>query len=219
MVQDVNPGTNVVEWFGASTPNVQVRVVGVSTIGGYVRNSGGISLSGASVRITSPSGAISTAPTAASGQYSFTVYELGTYSLIASKCGYVSQTKPASVSAWNTVYGVDFALSQYSGIADIAPIYATAGGAAKPGADVNIYDCNGALVYSATTDSAGKVPGKTGLPAGIYTVTAGWTDWSTCTGVPGQEYWIWTGSITMEIPPNAAPSVGTGPRYSLRCPI
>jgi hypothetical protein len=187
-------------------------------IGGSVKDSGGSAISGAGVKATSPSGGTYAASTSVGGDYSLTVTELGTYSLTASKCGYIVQTKSVSVSAFDSVYRVDFSLSLYSGVGNIAPIYVTASGAAKQGAFVTVSSCNGATVYSATTDAAGMVSGKTDLAAGLYTVTASWTDWSTCTGGPGEVHWIWMGSVTVEIPPNKSPTVATSPHHSVRCP-
>jgi hypothetical protein len=219
MVQEVNPGTRVVEWIAAPSPYFPVSVIGASTIAGNVGKSSGGALSGASVRITSPSGATSTATTDTNGHYASTVFELGTYSLTASQCGYISQTKSVAVNAWNTLSSVDFTLAPYTGYGNIAPIYVTLGGTARQGAAVTVTNCNGATVYSATTDSGGMVPGVANLAGGTYTVTVSWTDWSTCTGDPGQVHWIYKGTAALAIPPNVSPTVALIADHSARCPI
>lgn len=195
-----------------------VSLPGCSGIDGTVRTSGGSAILGAGVQAIAPSGAPSSASTDANGAYYFRATELGTYSLTASKCGYISQAKTVTVSAWNYVYHLDFTLSTYSGTGDIAPIKITAGGSPVQGAFVSLQNC-GSTVYTGTTDSAGQVPGRTGLAGGVYTLSATWTDWSACTGDPGQYKWTWIGTLSLQIPPSQSPTIALSRDHTSRCPI
>jgi len=197
---------------------VSVSTPGCSGINGSVRNSGNSPIPGAGVQATAPSGTTSSAITDANGLYYFSATELGTYSLTASKCGYVPSTQTVSVSAWGVVYPVPFTLSTYSGTGNIAPIKVTAGGSPVQGAFVSLQNC-GSTVYTGTTDSAGQVPGRTGLAGGIYSLSATWTDWSACTGDPGQYKWTWIGTLSLQIPPSQSPTIALSRDHMSPCPI
>jgi len=121
---------------------------------------------------------------------------------------------------WPTHSNVESAqTSTGSGTASIGPIYVTGNGGPVSGASVSVRNCNGVQVYSGTTDTNGMVPGASGLPQGTYAVTATWTDWSECTGDPGQLKWIWVGQASLAIPPNQSPTIATAPDHSAPCPI
>ena len=206
-----------VGWFGAFTPNVQVTVFTTATVEGYVNNSAGNHISGTGVVVTFPSGSTSTATTDSNGHYSLIIDALGTYRLNVQASGYTANCKARAFGAFGATYRVNFTVS--TGTASIAPIRVTAGGQPVNGASVTVRNCFGTIVYTGTTNSTGDAAGVSGLTHGTFAVSSTWTDWSTCTGDPGQVKWTWVGSVSLEIPPNAVPIVAMHQDHSSACPI
>ncbi|SRR6266571_1793100 len=95
----------------------------------------------------------------------------------------------------------------------IGPIHVIIAGNPPAGAQVDIYDPAGSIIYSATTDANGNVPGTgPALAPGTYTLVA---TYSTCNPETGEGA-IYRFSGTYTLPPSVSPTVQ--PTWFHMCP-
>ena len=129
---------------------------------GKVTTTAGTALSGVTVTITGGA----TRTTNATGYYAFANIPAGTYSVTASKTGYVSQTTTGAVVSVGTAKVVSFSLAVPQTLATLngKVLYATTG---QPAAGVTVTLTGGA---TRSTDATGAYS-FAGLAAGSYSIT------------------------------------------------
>jgi hypothetical protein len=151
-----------------TTANLALNELGKIT--GFVKNSGGVALAGATVSF---SGGATT--TAADGSYTLSNVVPGSYNVTASAPNYKNSTKSTTVNPGQTTTQ-NFNLSPQTG--GIKGTITNTSGVVLQGATISVSGGIIPTTKSTTTDKHGNYS-FSGLPFGTYTVTASKTGYTT----------------------------------------
>lgn len=163
-------GSVVVTILGAASNSSSYTVTTVlpgSISGTITRTTGGTAISGATVQAILAGVTKSSVTSAANGTYSTASLEPGTYDLRVTASGFSSELRSITVTA-NAVSTANVSMLQPASIS--GKVTLTSGGAALPGAAVNLY--LGASQKATTSTNATGDYSVTNLHPGVYTAQA-----------------------------------------------
>lgn len=147
-----------------------------STVSGVVTDTNGASISGATVSIAKSTGATYTATSDSSGQYTANIFDtspyngtaVGSYTVTASKSGYISYSKTLSIEADNTDATKNFSLQ----LGGTLTGYTYKNNGTTPLESVTISASDGlGNIYSGTSGSDGFYSIISLRPSSSYTIT------------------------------------------------